>query len=55
MERATKMSVPLEGVWSIQEQYSVPRLGPVLVSAPHAGYTRAPRLAWAGMATAKAT
>src|SRR6266436_10160326 len=55
VERATKMSVPLEGVWSIQEQYSVPRLGPVLVSAPHAGYTRAPRLAWAGMATAKAT
>src|SRR5260221_3707422 len=51
----TKMSVPLDAVSSIHEQYSVPRLGPVLVSAPHAGYTRAPLLAWAGMATSNAT
>src|SRR5258708_10920260 len=50
----TKMSVPLDAVSSIHEQYSVPRLGPVLVSAPHAGHTRAPLLAWAGIATSKA-
>src|SRR5215469_503921 len=54
VERDTKMSVPLEAVWSIQEQYRVPRLGPKLVSAPHAGYTRACRLACAGMTTSKA-
>src|SRR5215469_8043449 len=46
----TKMSAPLAAVSSIHEQYKVPRLGPVLVSAPHAGYTRARLLAWAGMA-----
>src|SRR5260370_5426649 len=51
----TKMSVPLDAVSSIHEQYSVPRLGPVLVSAPHAGYTRAPLLAWAGEAARDAT
>src|SRR5215472_7587183 len=50
-----KMSVPLEEVSSIHEQYSVPRFGPLLVSAPHAGYTRAPLTSWAGMATSKAT
>src|SRR5579859_422410 len=55
VDRDTKMSVPLEAVWSIQEQYSVPRFGPPLVSAPHAGYTRACLLAWAGMATSNAT
>src|SRR5713101_770832 len=55
VDRDTKMSVPLDAVSSIQEQYSVPRFGPVLVSAPHAGYTRAPLLAWAGMATSNAT
>src|SRR5260370_4126227 len=40
-DRDTKMSVPLAAVSSIHEQYSVPRLGPVLASAPHAGYTSA--------------
>src|SRR6266700_190398 len=55
VDRDAKMSVPLDEVSSIQEQYSVPRFGPVLVPAPHAGYTRAPLLAWAGMATSKAT
>src|SRR5258708_24316041 len=54
-ERDTNTSVPLEGVWSIQEQYSVPRLGPVLVSAAQAGETRARRGAMAGMATSNAT
>src|SRR5258707_3814773 len=64
VDRDIKMSVPLEGVWSIHEQYSVPRLGPVLVSAAQAGQTRAglggmarvaarkappaPRMGWGG-------
>src|SRR6266436_6135619 len=55
VERDTKMSAPLLGVSSIQEQYRLPRCGPVLASAPHAGYTSAPRLACAGIATSKAT
>src|SRR5579864_342075 len=55
VDRDTKMSAPLDGVSSIHEQYSVPWFGPVLVSAPHAGYTRARLLAWAGMATSNAT
>src|SRR5215467_3566577 len=55
VDREVKMSVPLEGVWSIHEQYSVPRSGPVLVSAPHAGYTRAPLTAWAGIAMSNDT
>src|SRR5579859_129793 len=55
VDRDTKMSVPLEEVSSIHEQYRVPRLGPPLVSAPHAGYTRACLLAWAGVATSNAT
>src|SRR5215470_1239485 len=55
VERDTKMSVALAGVWSIHEQYRSPRFGPVLLSAPHAGYTRAPLTSWAGMATSKAT
>src|SRR5215469_1696114 len=55
VERDRKMSVPLAGVWSIHEQYMLPRFGPVLVSAPHAGYTRACLLACAGTATEKAT
>src|SRR5258708_17685823 len=50
-----KMSVPLVAVSSIQEQYKLPRFGPVLASAPQAGYTSAPRLACAGMATSNAT
>src|SRR5207245_6880845 len=40
---------------SIQEQYSVPLFGPALVSAPQAGYTRARRVAMAGIATSNAT
>src|SRR6516164_1661675 len=55
VDRDRKMSVPLEAVSSIHEQYSVPRFGPLLMSAPHAGYTRACLLAWAGMATVYAT
>src|SRR5215467_9758546 len=55
VDRDMKMSVPLAGVWSIHEQYRLPRFGPVLVSAPHAGYTRAPRTSWAGMARSKGT
>src|SRR5260370_20918865 len=51
----TKMSVPLDAVSSIHEQYSVPRVGPVLVSAPHAAYTRAHLLARAGEAARDAT
>src|SRR5215469_1244672 len=54
VDRDTKMSVPLDGVSSIHEQYSVPWFGPVLLSAPHAGYTSACLLAWAGMATSNA-
>src|SRR5262249_9788360 len=34
--------------------YSTPLLGPVLVSAPQAGYTSAWRDCWAGIATSKA-
>src|SRR6266852_9706726 len=45
VDRDTNMSVPLEGVSSIHEQYSVARSAPVLVSGPHAGETRAPLLA----------
>src|SRR5260370_23156639 len=37
----TKMSVPLDAGSSIPGQYSVPRFGPVLASAPHARYTQA--------------
>src|SRR6516162_9013422 len=55
VDREVKMSVPLEGVWSIHEQYRLPRFGLVLVSAPHAGYTRAPLTAWAGIATSNDT
>src|SRR5215470_7824479 len=55
VDREVKMSVPLEGVSSIQEQYRLPRLGPVLVSAPHAGYTRAPLTSWAGIAMSNGT
>src|SRR5216684_1438447 len=55
VDRDTKTSVPLEEVSSIHEQYSVPRFGPVLVSAPQAGYTSARLVAMAGMATSKAT
>src|SRR5712691_4192154 len=55
VDRDMKMSVPLAGVSSIHEQYKLPRSGPVLVSAPHAGYTRARLVAMAGMATSKAT
>src|SRR6266700_2443557 len=55
VDRDTNMSVPLDEVSSIHEQYSVPRLGLMLVSAPHTGYTRAPLLAWAGMAMSNAT
>src|SRR5215510_11450511 len=55
MDRDRKMSVPLAGVWSIHEQYRLPRCEPVLVSAPHAEYTRAPLTSWAGMAMSKGT
>src|SRR5215472_4216326 len=55
VDRDMKMSVPLAGVWSILEQYRLPRFGPVLVSAPHAGYTRAPLTSWAGMAMSNGT
>src|SRR5215467_13286401 len=54
-DRDMKMSVPLAGVWSIHEQYRLPRFGPVLVSAPHAGYTRAPLTFWAGIAMSNGT
>src|SRR5258708_24354301 len=50
VDRDTKISVPLEGVWSIHEQYTVPVLGPVPVSAAQAGETRARRAAMAGVA-----
>src|SRR5216683_2466480 len=33
VDRDRKMSVPLAGVWSIHEQYKLPRFGPVLASA----------------------
>src|SRR6266851_5894618 len=55
VDRDTKTSVPLEEVSSIHEQYSVPRFGPVLVSAPQAGYTRARLVAMAGIAMSNAT
>src|SRR5260370_39331881 len=53
-ERDTNTSVPLEGGWSIQEQDSVPRLGPALVSAAHAGGTRAGRVGLARGAAGEA-
>src|SRR5258708_39166585 len=49
-ERDTNTSVPLEGVWSIQAQYSVPRLGPGLVSAAQAGPAQGRRIGQAGTA-----
>src|SRR6266566_2676792 len=55
VDRDRKMSVPLAGVWSIHEQYRLPRFGPVFVSAPHAGYTRAPLTSWAGIAMSNGT
>src|SRR5487761_1761486 len=55
VDRDMKMSVPLAGVSSIHEQYRLPRFGPVLVPAPHAGYTRARLVAMAGIAMSKAT
>src|SRR5215470_7331910 len=55
VDRDRKMSAPLAGVWSIHEQYRLPRFEPVLVSAPHAGYTRACLTSWAGMARSNGT
>src|SRR5712692_5537 len=55
VDRDTKTFTPLATVPSIHEQYSVPRFGPALASAPQAGYRRARRELCAGIPISKAT
>src|SRR6266851_10347964 len=54
-DRATNTLTPPLNVPSIQEQYRVPRFGPVLASAPQAGYRSARRVFIAGMPMSNAT